>query len=139
MGLSCDPNKTIKIPYSRKQIEASLSSNKTEWEEHIINEEPTNEKSKVAKILEDDAKAPRQRKIRLPKSQVEWLSYLIKKYGNDFKAMAHDNKNYNQETWKQIRQKILRFRSIPEQYNKFLQENNLKPICFDLNISDDEL
>lgn len=98
MGLSCDPNKTIKIPYSRKQIEASLSSNKNEWEEHIINEEPTNEKSKVAKILEDDAKAPRQRKIRLPKSQVEWLSYLIKKYGNDFKAMAHDNKNYNQET-----------------------------------------
>ena len=37
-----------------------------------------------------------------------------------FQAMARDEKNYYQDTPKQIRRKILTFKSIPEQYNAYL-------------------
>ncbi|CAH2015051.1 unnamed protein product [Acanthoscelides obtectus] len=90
MGLSCDPNKTIQVP---KTLKASLMSNQNEWkEEEIPQPESSRSKSRVAQMLEEDAKAPRVRKIRLPNSQIEWLSYLILKYGNDYKAMAKDSK-----------------------------------------------
>jgi ubiquinone biosynthesis protein COQ9 len=36
-------------------------------------------------------------------------------------AMARDPKNYYQETWKQIRNKIKKFKNIPEQYSKYLE------------------
>ncbi|CAH1991793.1 unnamed protein product [Acanthoscelides obtectus] len=141
MGLSCDPNKTIQVP---KTLKASLMSNQNEWkEEEIPQPESSRSKSRVAQMLEEDAKAPRVRKIRLPNSQIEWLSYLILKYGNDYKAMAKDSKNYYQETWKQIRQKVRRFRSIPEQYYMFLRKNDIDISRDTLNsekeLSDDEL
>lgn len=144
MGLSYDPNKTIKIPNTKKNMKVSLMSNEEEWQEEIVGEltvdSETNEKSHVADLLEIDAKAPRERKIRLPKNQIEWCGYLMKTYKNDYKAMAKDKKNYNQETWKQIRQKIRRFKSIPQQFNKFLEENGLETNEFDSDvISDDEL
>lgn len=138
MGLSHNPNKTIKIPNSKKEMKVSLLSNENEWDEELIPEfKEESAKHLVAKILENDARAPREKNFRLPKSQVEWLTYLMKKYKNNFKAMALDKKNYNQETWKQIRQKIRRFMLIPQQFNKFVKENG----DYDLEktISDDEL
>lgn len=140
MGLSYDPNKTIKIPNSKKEFKASLLSNENDWNETIIEDHPSKEKLYVAEALEADAKAPRERRFQLPKSQVEWITYLMKKYGKDYKAMARDKKNYNQETWKQIRQKILRFKKIPEQYNKYLDENKLEESDSESILSsDDEL
>lgn len=47
------------------------------------------------------------------------------KYGNDYKAMAKDRRNYNQETWKQLRQKAKKFMKIPNQYAKFLDSKGL--------------
>lgn len=140
MGLSYDPNKTIKIPNSKKDFKASLFSNGIDWNETFTEEQPSKEKLHVAQLLEADAKAPRKRRFQLPKSQVEWITYLMKKYGKDYKAMARDNKNYYQETWKQIRQKIVRFKKIPEQYNKYLEENKLEASNSEsIIISDDEL
>ncbi|XP_018569503.1 nucleolar protein 16 [Anoplophora glabripennis] len=126
MGLSYNPNKTIKIPNSKKEFKASLLSNKNDWNETVVEEQPSKEKLQVVEVLEADAKAPRERRFQLPKGQVEWITYLMKKYGKDYKAMARDIKNYNQETWKQIRQKIKRFKRIPQQYSKYLEENNLE-------------
>jgi uncharacterized protein YukE len=40
--------------------------------------------------------------------------------------MAKDNKNHYQETWKQLRQKVKKFLSIPEQCNKWLREQGLE-------------
>lgn len=35
--------------------------------------------------------------------------------------MAKDPKNYYQETWRQIRNKIKKFKNIPEQYNMYME------------------
>lgn len=42
------------------------------------------------------------------------------------KAMAKDKKNYYQETPKQIRKKILKFKSIPEHFNHYLDNRKKK-------------
>lgn len=140
MGLSYDPNKTIKIPKSKRELKVSVISNKNEWQEEVIPDETAgSQKALIVEILENDAKAPREKRFRLPKSQVEWLTYLMKKYKNDFKAMELDKKNYNQETWRQIRQKIKRFTLIPEQFNNFIKENGPYNYNLDKNNSDDEI
>lgn len=127
MGLSFDPNKTIKIPkHIKKELKSSqVSNDHDEWEEESIDNEPVTRKVYVAKVLEQDSKANRVKLFRLPKGQVEWITYLMDKYGSDYKAMVRDKKNYNQETWKQLRAKINRFKSIPEQYSKYLVQKSL--------------
>lgn len=93
MGLSFDPNKTIKIANEEKQIKVSVTSNENdEWHEAQIVNSDVPRKAYVAEALEKDARAPRVKLFRLPKSQVEWITYLIDKYGNDYKAMERDKK-----------------------------------------------
>lgn len=124
MGLSADPNKTIKIPSNKIKLNTSSNQHK-EWEEVELKAPPKSNRLFVAETLESIAKAPRPRLFRLPKSQVEWITYLMDKYGKDYRAMSSDRKNYKQETWKQIRAKIKRFKSIPEQYNVYLKSKGL--------------
>lgn len=62
---------------------------------------------------------------RLPKGQVEFITYLLDKYGHDYKAMAKDKKNYYQETWKQLRAKVRTFMGIPKQYGEYLKTRGL--------------
>ncbi|KRT81247.1 hypothetical protein AMK59_4960 [Oryctes borbonicus] len=125
MGLSYDPNETIKIPNAKKQLKLKVITRTDEWTEEEIEDRVEVAKNYIAEELEKDAKAPRVKLFRLPKGQVEWISYLIDKYESDYKAMARDKRNYNQETWKQLRAKIKRFKSIPEQYSEFLKNRNL--------------
>jgi hypothetical protein len=40
--------------------------------------------------------------------------------------MARDPKNYYQETWKQIRNKIKKLKNIPEQYGQYLESQKDK-------------
>lgn len=134
MGLSYDPNMTLKIPKKKSDLSlSSLSNENNEWQEESVKTEPSPKKVYVAEALEKDARAPRQKLFRLPKSQVEWITYLMDKYRTDYKAMARDKKNYNQETWKQLRAKIRRFKAIPEQYLKYLKEKGLSEDYFEEN------
>ncbi|ENN73571.1 nucleolar protein 16 [Dendroctonus ponderosae] len=135
MGLSYDPNRTLGIPKRKRQLQEAMG----------VTEEPLENprvpaKKFVAERLEADAKAPREKRFRLPKGQVEWITYLLKKHGTDYKAMARDNKNYLQETWKQLRQKVRTFKRIPEQYGKYLEESGARPVDSDAEqLTDDEL
>ncbi|XP_060534814.1 nucleolar protein 16 [Cylas formicarius] len=138
MGLSHDPNKTIKVPNKKKELKDRIADS-GEWRCEPLQENQRRPKTHVAESLEADAKAPREHKFRLPKSHVEWITYLMKKYGNDYKAMERDRKNYYQETWKQLRQKIKMFKKIPAHYNKYLAENGLVADFEEPQLSDGEL
>ncbi|XP_076231950.1 nucleolar protein 16 [Calliopsis andreniformis] len=130
MGLAYNPNEILKIPNAKKEVIQDAkrkvidSENMSESEEEEVIKEPT--KGHIAKKLLAEAKTPRQRLLRLPNNQVHFLTYLMDKYGEDYKAMARDKKNYNQLTWKQIRAKIKMFKGIPEQYNEYLQSKNVQ-------------
>nr|CAD7443930.1 unnamed protein product [Timema bartmani] len=120
MGLVYDPNITFKIPKTRELIKPTAE----EQDDDMIEEgaHPAPKKEHVAQSIEREARAPRERTFRLPSTQVQWLTYLMDKHGDNYKAMARDGKNYYQDTWKQIRAKINRFKGIPEQYNEYLEK-----------------
>ncbi|XP_049854253.1 nucleolar protein 16 [Schistocerca gregaria] len=120
MGLAYDPNKVLPIPTVRERI--MPRDEIEEKPEPMETEGPR--KLYVAENLEAAAKAPRVKKFALPKSQCEWLTYMIKKYGEDYKAMVRDAKNTNQYTWKQIRAKIKVFKGIPEQYSSYINSED---------------
>ena len=117
MGLVYDTNETFKIPTTQQVMKPKGESTNTESDMEV--ERP---KLAVVQALEEEANAPRERKFRLPQSQVDQVTCLMDKYGEDYKAMAQDPKNYYQETWKQIRAKIKKFKSIPEQYEEYLNK-----------------
>lgn len=62
---------------------------------------------------------------RLPKEVVKHLSYFLDKYKFNYRAMTTDRQNKDQWTWKQFRMHIRKFRSIPEQFNKYLEKQSL--------------
>ncbi|XP_051157372.1 protein PFC0760c [Leptopilina boulardi] len=123
MGLAADPNEIFKIPNTKRQeIENVSKVRATEnfIEENLIKNPPL--KVHVAESLEKEAKTPRERMFKLPKNQVQFITYMMDKYGDDYKAMTRDKKNYYQLTWKQIRAKVNTFKNIPEQYAEYLLE-----------------
>lgn len=90
MGLAYDPNETLKIPNTKKELIDKVSKWKVEEndENKLQNEEDiemTSVKIHVAEELETEAKAPRKRMFRLPNSQVHFLTYLMDKYGENYK------------------------------------------------------
>lgn len=130
MGLAYDANKALAIPNTKKKFlneakrKTTVDEVSSEEDENMQVAEPP--KCYVAQELEDEAKAPRRRMFRLPNGQVEFITYMMDKYGEDYKAMAQDKKNYNQLTWKQIRAKIKQFMGIPEQYNAYLTNKQIE-------------
>ncbi|KAK2586220.1 hypothetical protein KPH14_001478 [Odynerus spinipes] len=130
MGLAYDPNEVLPIPNVKRELleEAKQkvleSDTQSESEEGDIDIQRIPTKIHVAQALEADAKAPRERMFRLPNGQVQFITYLLDKYGEDYKAMARDKKNYYQLTWRQIRAKIKIFKGIPEQYNEYLRKKS---------------
>ncbi|XP_046815480.1 nucleolar protein 16 [Vespa crabro] len=130
MGLAYDPNEVLPIPNVKRDLleEAKqkfmLSDLQNDSEADDVDMKNKPAKIHVAQALEIDAKTPRERMFRLPNGQVHFITYLLDKYGEDYKAMARDKKNYYQLTWKQIRAKIKTFKGIPEQYNEYLSKKN---------------
>ncbi|XP_013385162.1 nucleolar protein 16 [Lingula anatina] len=115
MGISYDPNKTIPVPKTKTAI------NPDEIPKETFQLEGQHQKRQVVQALEEQASIPQPRKVRLSQPEVKYCIYMMEKYGEDYKAMAKDEKNYYQETPKQIRRKIRTFMSIPEQYNIYLK------------------
>lgn len=121
MGLAYDPNEILEIPSNKRQLVEKFTVDNLENVSEIEDVDMTPAKVHVAQELEAEARAPRKRVFKLPNNQVQFLTYLMDKYEEDYKAMARDKKNYDQLTWKQIRAKIKVFKGIPEQYNAYLQ------------------
>jgi hypothetical protein len=83
MGLVYDSNKALKIPSAKELLQPVEHDEEGTSQDDKISQ-PT--KSHVAKVLEEDAKAPRVKNFRLPNNQVKWLMYLIDQYGEDYKV-----------------------------------------------------
>ncbi|RVE54225.1 hypothetical protein evm_001052 [Chilo suppressalis] len=128
MGLANDPNKVLKISnFKQDQLKKAkkITKQESESEEEIEKKPKIPPKFDVVHKLEKEANAPRERKFMLPKGQVEFITYLLDKYGHDYKAMSRDKKNYYQETWKQLRAKVKTFMGIPKQYAEYLKSRGL--------------
>ena len=89
MGLAYDPNEVLKIP---NRINDTVENIKNEViatatfseEDYEIEKRPL--KAHVAEDLEKEARAPRERMFKLPKGQVQFVTYMMDKYGDDYKV-----------------------------------------------------
>lgn len=68
--------------------------------------------SKVVQELEKEANKPVKKNFKFSKIMRDDLEYYINKYGDDYQAMARDEKNIYQDSPGQIRQKILKYNKI---------------------------
>jgi hypothetical protein len=84
MGLVYDSNKSLKIPSAKELLLQPVEHDGESASQDDNIGQPT--KSYVAEVLEEDAKAPRVKNFRLPNNQVTCLTYLIDKYGEDYKV-----------------------------------------------------
>lgn len=137
MGLVFDINKSMGMPNYKADrlktarlangfVEEDQSESDDEEEPRTINKFP---KQQVVEELETQSKELRVSKFRLPKGVVQLVSYLIDKYGLNYKKMVKDHKNYDQETWRQLRAKCRKFMSIPQHFSKYLSERDLVDSC----------
>ncbi|XP_076364147.1 nucleolar protein 16 [Tachypleus tridentatus] len=115
MGLSADPNDAMEV---------TVKQRKTGPVENTGKKRPTI--GHVVKDLEKEVTVPRDKGLRLPKDVVVFCTYMLDKYGDDYKAMARDPKNYYQETPKKIFRMIQQFKNIPAQWNGYLRAKGLK-------------
>lgn len=107
MGLSSDPNLTMKIPSTLENLKASLA--RDESVESIIEQESKNVKATkefVVEALEKEAAKPMNSSFHVSNDVALFAKHMIDKYGSDYKAMARDPRNYYQLTPKQIKRRI---------------------------------
>lgn len=137
MGLVFDVNKSLGLPNNRgdrvkfvkKLVNGFVEEDLSEGDQDEVDFEAISKKSfpkqHVVDDLEKDSKQLRESKFRLPKGQVKFISDMIDKYGLNYKKMAKDMRNYDQETWRQLRAKCRKFMSIEDHFAKYLSERDL--------------
>lgn len=131
MGLSYNVNKSMGLPnnmnkrieFTKKLANGFVEEDTSDKEEENIQKK--HPKKHVVEEMERDSKDLRESLFRLPKGQVKYISYLMDRYGLNYKRMIKDDKNVYQETWRQLRAKCRKFMKIPEQFAKYLEERNL--------------
>uniref|UniRef100_A0A1B0DJK4 Nucleolar protein 16 n=1 Tax=Phlebotomus papatasi TaxID=29031 RepID=A0A1B0DJK4_PHLPP len=151
MGLSSDPNAAIPIRKSQKQrvevlkkslqsrdIPKDVVSNALEAGTRRRGRRWLHQRGHVAKELEENANAPRESGFRYSKGQVTLISYYLDKYKLNYKAMVRDRKNYEQETWKQLRRKIRKFLSIQEHVDGYLKSRGLERLSLEEEDTDSD-
>lgn len=116
MGLSANPNKTLRILTTRERLAPTRLDDSMD-----VVEKPSSAGSgHVVGELQSIADLPTKKRERISEPMVEYCIYMMDKYGDDFKAMARDIKNYYQDTPKQIRKKITWFKNCKVQYKQYL-------------------
>ena len=79
----------------------------------------------VLEKLHQEASVPAKQTFRFTTSQVQLITYMMDKYGDDYKAMSRDPRNHYQETPAKLRGMITKFISIPEHYAPYCKERGL--------------
>nr|CAG4646705.1 EOG090X0IKC [Macrothrix elegans] len=112
MGLLCNANEVLPIGSEKEGLPTNTKKKKT----------------RVIKKLEEEAYRPRDGTLKIPKQTVNWIEYLLDKYGDDFEAMARDKNNHYQETPAQLRKKIKDYVKRPAYMVKYLKERGKLPV-----------
>ncbi|XP_062564100.1 nucleolar protein 16 [Armigeres subalbatus] len=125
MGLAFDVNKAIPVPNAKRErtklaqyVNGFLVEDASESDSEGHKAPP---KIHVAERLEKQSKEFVEIRFRLSRGTVKFVTGMIDMYGFNYKAMAQDRRNYDQETWRQIRQKVRRFLTIPQQSTPYLK------------------
>ncbi|XP_041864126.1 nucleolar protein 16 [Melanotaenia boesemani] len=111
MGLSADPNRSL--PVKKQTLFSKDRDDKT----------PTNIVTKpyILKKLEEEANLPEKDCKTLSSDLIEYVQHMIREHKDNYKAMARDEKNYYQDTPKQIKRKINEYqRCHPQHYEAFI-------------------
>merc|ERR1711997_9566 len=129
LGVAFDANTAMPIKSAKKDIVSKISS--VEGDSNSGTSKVT--KPHVVESLEKESleNQPKKQNFRFSREQVRWISSMMDKHGQDYKAMARDAKNHFQETPNQIKGKILKFMSIPDHYAVYLRERGLIPKSVD--------
>ncbi|KAF2978733.1 hypothetical protein EK904_013037 [Melospiza melodia maxima] len=80
----------------------------------------------VVNEMELEASLPEKKSNTLSRDLIDYVKYMIQNHGENYKEMARDEKNYYQDTPKQIKKKINVYKNFyPEEYKNFIA--SLKP------------
>ncbi|XP_027752171.1 nucleolar protein 16 [Empidonax traillii] len=122
MGLSADPNKAVPIPKKpgmEAESSGQQSGKKIVRKPYVVNE------------MEYEASLPEKKSNTLSRDLIDYVRYMIQNHGENYKEMARDEKNYYQDTPKQIKRKINVYKNFyPEEYKEFMA--SLKPEKMDV-------
>ncbi|XP_066572548.1 nucleolar protein 16 [Amia ocellicauda] len=113
MGLALDPNRSLPVHNQKgdtMEVDAPEASTAIIKKPYVVNE------------MEAEASIPQQHTKTLSRDMTEYVQYMIGNHNENYKEMAKDEKNYYQDTPKQIRRKVeLYKRYHPEEYTTFLE------------------
>ncbi|XP_071766439.1 nucleolar protein 16 [Centroberyx gerrardi] len=112
MGLTFDPNRAL--PIKKQKVQAA--ERETKAADDIVT------KPYVLNQLEEVASRPEKDTKTLSSDLIEYVQYMVREHNDDYKAMARDEKNYYQDTPKQIKRKINEYkRCHSEHFDAFVK------------------
>ncbi|KAL6470346.1 hypothetical protein MHYP_G00214650 [Metynnis hypsauchen] len=75
----------------------------------------------VVREMEAEASLPTSDQPTCSSDLIEFVQHMIREYNEDYKAMARDEKNYYQDTPKQIKRKVDSYKRYhPKEYEAFI-------------------
>jgi len=124
MGVAFDANNVVpKISSKHKMVKEMKKKKGLEVDEN--EEDGVMRKTEVVAKLENEAKFEAKQTFRFTPTQVQLITYMMDKHGEDWSAMARDPKNHYQETAAKLRGMVNKFISIPEHYAVYCRERGL--------------
>ncbi|XP_051903173.1 nucleolar protein 16 isoform X1 [Hippocampus zosterae] len=106
MGLVSDPNRILPI---KKESLLGLRKERTAPAHIVI-------KPYVVNQLEEEANLPVTDTKTLSSDLIMYVQHMIREHKDNYKAMARDEKNYYQDTPKQIKRKINEYKRCHSQH-----------------------
>jgi len=124
MGVAFDANNVVpKISSKQKMVKEMKKNKGLEVDENEV--DGVRRKTEVVAKLENEAKFEAKQTFRFTPTQVQLITYMMDKHGEDWSAMARDPKNHYQETAAKLRGMVTKFISIPEHYAVYARERGL--------------
>ncbi|KAM3601780.1 uncharacterized protein V6R79_018898 [Siganus canaliculatus] len=107
MGLAFDPNRCL--PIKKPHSDGARSAPPIVTKPYVLDQ-----------LMEEGSRPEKDTKT-LSSNIIEFVQHMIREHGEDHKAMARDEKNYYQDTPKQIKRKIELYKRFhPDQYSTFI-------------------